>query len=265
MRFGSPLVIGTFLKRYKRFFADVRLEGGQVVAAHVANTGSMMGIAVPGARAALMPHDDPARKLRYSVEMIEAGGAWVGVNTSRPNGIVEEAIAAGRIRPLSGYGSLRREVKYGDASRIDLLLEQNGRPPCYVEVKNVTLKDGPLAVFPDAVTARGRKHLLELAEVARSGGRAVMLFLVNRGDCTASGVADGIDPEYGRCLREVAAAGVEVLAYRTRLDPDGIEIDRKVPVRLDVRGTLARPSGVRARRAADGPPLHGGVRGRRLE
>jgi sugar fermentation stimulation protein A len=238
--FESPLVVGRFLKRYQRFFADVELDGGEVVTAHVANTGSMMGIATPLAPAALMRSNNPARKLAYTLEMIQVGDAWVGVNTSRPNQVVEEAIRRSRIPELRGYAGLRREVKYGNGSRIDLLLSDEGQPTCYVEVKNVTLREGCMALFPDAVTSRGKKHLEELSEVARSGSRAVMMFLVNRGDCTSCGVADGIDPEYGECLRRVQQAGVELLAYQTELSLSGIDVVKRVPVNLDHRSTLRR-------------------------
>jgi sugar fermentation stimulation protein A len=216
------------------------LAGGNVVTAHVANTGSMMGLVDPGLTVALLANTNPSRKLAYTLEMVQFGKDWVGVNTSRPNRIVEEAIQKRRIPALKIYDSHRREVKYGTNSRIDLLLEKVGLPACYVEVKNVTLKDGELGLFPDAVTTRGMKHLVELQEMVKAGFRSVMLFLVNRSDCEAFGVADGIDPEYGSCLRRVQKAGVELLAYRTDLDLKGIRLGKKLPIRLSYKSKISR-------------------------
>lgn len=232
MQFDRPLALGTLLRRYKRFLADVRMDDGAEITAHCANTGSMKGCAAEGSRVALSHYPDSGRKLPWSWELVDVEGAWVGINTARPNRVVEGAIASGRIGPLRGYPSLRREVKYGTNSRIDLLLEGDGKPPCYVEVKNVTLKAGRQAVFPDAVTERGAKHLDELEQVVADGGRAVMFFLVNRGDCGSFAPADDIDPHYGATLRRVAGNGVELLAYRARPDLSGIEIEKKIPLRL---------------------------------
>jgi sugar fermentation stimulation protein A len=232
MRFDQRLVLGTLLRRYKRFLADVRLADGRCLTAHVANTGSMLGCADPGSRVALSHHPDAGRKLPWSWELVEVGGSWVVVNTARPNAVVAEAVAAGRIGPLRGYEGMRREVGFGERSRVDLLLESAGRPPCYVEVKNVTLRDGRRALFPDAVSERGLKHLRELEAMVRQGARGVMLFLVNRSDCGSMGPADAIHPAYGESLRWVAARGVELLAYRTRPTLDGIEVDRKIPIHL---------------------------------
>ncbi len=171
MQFPEPLIRGTLIRRYKRFLADVELDSGEAVTAHCANSGSMMGLAEPGAEVWLSPARNPKRKLRHSWELIRVGDGLVGIHTGHPNRIVEEAVRAGRIDGLAGYGGIRREVRYGKNSRIDLLLEGGGRAPCYVEVKNVTLRRGGRAEFPDAVTARGTKHLGELARVVADGGR----------------------------------------------------------------------------------------------
>ncbi len=228
MKFSQPLIPGTLIRRYKRFLVDVRLEDGCLVTAHVANTGSMRGCASPGLRAALSHHPGKGRKLPFSVELIRVGDAWVGVNTSRANAIAEEAIRAGRIDSLAGYSAIRREVRYGKNSRVDLLLTGGG-PDCFVEVKNVTLRVGDAAAFPDAVTARGLKHLVELENEVQQGHRAVMLFLVNRGDCRFMRPAAEIDPAYAATLSRVVAAGVEVVACATRPCLEGIEIVASLP------------------------------------
>jgi sugar fermentation stimulation protein A len=231
MRFGQALVTGRLVWRHKRFLADVILDSGERVTAHVANTGSMRSTREPGSAVALSHHPDPHRKLRWTLELVRVGRSWVGVNTARPNRIVEEAIAAGRIGPLRGYPELRREVRYGARSRVDLLLEGR-RGLCYVEVKNVTYREGRLALFPDAVTERGARHLRELREVVRQGHRGVIFFLVNRDDCAAFGPAREIDPRYGELLDEVTARGVEALAYRVRNTLSESVVDRKLGVVL---------------------------------
>ena len=233
MRFPDPLIPGRLSRRYKRFLADVELRSGEVVVAHCANPGSMLGLADPGATVWLSPSRNPDRKLKYSWELVAVDGHLVGINTSLPNGIVEEAVRAGAIAELAGYAGLRREVRYGRNSRIDLLLEDDARPPCYVEVKNVHLKRGPEAAeFPDSVTARGTKHLLELAEAAEAGARAVMLYLVQRGDCQRLEIAADIDPEYDRTLREALGRGVEALCYSCTVGPESVEVDRRLPVAI---------------------------------
>ena len=200
----------------------------------------MHGLKTEGSRAALLYAPSPKRKLSYTLELLESGTDWVGVNTARPNRIVEEAIAARRIAPLRGYSGMKREVKYGVNSRIDLLLTDKKKALCYVEVKNVTLKDGRFGIFPDAVSTRGLKHLEELQAMVNEGHRAVMLFLVNRRDCAGFGAADAVDPTYAEALRRVSKGGVEVLAYRTAPDPTGIAIDRKIPCDLERISTLTR-------------------------
>ncbi len=236
MKFASPLIRGRLIKRYKRFLADVKLDDGTTITCTCPNTGSMLGLTGPGAIVWLSQSDNPTRKYRHTWEMIEndagAGPTLVGINTAHPNKIVAQAIEAGRMAPLKGYQSLKREQKYGANSRIDILLEDDTKGRAYVEIKNVHLmRQAGLAEFPDSVTERGAKHLAELAEMARAGHRAVMVYLVQRADANALSLAADIDPGYAHAFTSAAAAGVEALAYRCRLSPDEIVIDRKIPVR----------------------------------
>lgn len=236
MKFHAPLVRGTLVQRYKRFLADVELADGTVVTAHCANPGSMMGLKDPGLEAWIAPAANPDRKLKWDLELLQVGGHLVGINTNHPNKLAMEAIETGRIAELTGYGSLRREVKYGENSRIDILLEDDGRPPCYVEIKNVHLKrdaDVPgVAEFPDAVTARGAKHLRELANVVAEGGRAVMFYLVQRVDCDRFRLAGDIDPAYADAFQAARAAGVEAICYACDITTEGITVAGALP--LDV-------------------------------
>ena len=233
--FPRPLIRTQFVKRYKRFFVDALYEGETLVA-HCANTGSMKGLIEEGVGAYLLHHDDPKRKLKYSLEMLDAGTSLVGVNTSIPNSLTAEGITNGDIPELAGYASLRREVKYGaeGKSRIDILLEDDSKAPCYVEVKNVTLKHNSeaTALFPDAVTTRGTKHLNELMEEVKKGNRAVMFYLVQREDCTAFAPAGDIDPEYTSTLKKAVKAGVEVIAYSCTLTSEAITLGNAMEVRL---------------------------------
>ncbi|ACD97156.1 DNA/RNA nuclease SfsA [Trichlorobacter lovleyi] len=226
------LIPGRLIKRYKRFLADIELEDCSVVTAHCPNSGSMLGCNLPGSPVLLSLSPNPNRKLAYTWELLQVNGFWVGLNTMLPNRLAEEAILDGTIVELQGYPKLRREVAYGsERSRIDILLEDDGKR-CYVEVKNVTLVEGGLALFPDAVTARGQKHLRELMEMVRNGDRAVLLFTVQRGDGNAVAPADRIDPEYGRLLREAVANGVEALAYRAEVQPEQIRLTERLAVLL---------------------------------
>ncbi len=236
MKFPAPLVPGRLVARYKRFLADVVLDSGATVTASCPNTGSMLGLVAPGSRVWLSESDSPTRKYRHTWEMVEAdlgeGPAIVGINTGHPNRLVAEALAVGRIAELVGYASVRREVKYGEASRIDLLLEDPNKGRAYVEVKNVHLsREAGLAEFPDSVTARGAKHLTELAAMVRAGHRGVMVFLVQRGDTRALDIARDIDPVYAAAFERARAAGVEMLAYGCRLTEEEICLDRPLPLR----------------------------------
>lgn len=235
MQFPSPLIRGRLVKRYKRFLADVVLDSGATVTATCANTGSMKGLVNPGATVWLSESDSPTRKYRHTWEMVEHDGGKgptiVGINTGHPNKIVAEAVDAGKIAALKGYASLRREVKYGKNSRIDILLEDPKKGLCYVEIKNVHfLRKAGLAEFPDSVTARGAKHLAELSDMVAEGHRAVMIYLVQRGDATRLTVARDIDPGYGAAFDLAMGAGVEALAYRCALNEQGIDLVKKIPV-----------------------------------
>ena len=235
MKFEDPLISGRLLRRYKRFLSDIELEDGSQVTAHCANPGSMMGLAEPGLAVWLSPSRNPKRKLAYTWELVDPGTSLVGINTGWANAVVAEAWHEGRIPELADYAELRREVRYGKNSRIDLLLEGPERPPCYVEIKCVTLRrDGPNAAsprgeFPDAVTARGAKHLGELAQVAEDGGRAVMFYLVQRGDCARVTIASDIDPGYARAFEDARTRGVEVFCYDCSVGPEAIVLRGPLP------------------------------------
>ena len=221
MQFEAPPIQGLLRARYKRFFADVELPDGTVITAHCPNTGSLMGCKEPGSPAWLRDSGDEKRKLRHTWQAVQVDGAWVNVDTNLPNRVVYEAIVAGEVPALAGYAEARREVAYGKQkrSRIDVLLEDEGRAPCYVEVKNTTLAEDGVAMFPDAATERGLKHLGELRDVAKAGMRAVQFFFISRDDVEVFRPADHIDPAYSTTLRRVADAGVEVMAWTTRVEP----------------------------------------------
>ena len=217
------------VRRYKRFLADVRMESGELLTVHCPNSGSMLGCDVPGSEVLISESPNKKRELSHTWELVRVGRSWVCINTMMPNLVVEEAVGAGRVEELAGYRSIRREVPYGRNSRIDLRLEDPG--VCYVEVKNVTLARGGVALFPDAVTARGAKHLAELRSVVRDGQRAVMFFLVNRGDCHSMEAAADIDPNYAAELARAVAGGVEVMAWRARVGVGGIRVAGRIPFR----------------------------------
>ena len=233
MRFTRDLIPATLLKRYKRFLADVELADGSMLTVHCPNPGAMTGCSQPGRPVWISDSANPKRKLRYTLEMIRMGRTWVGVNTANPNPAVEGFVRAGKIPELAGYGEVRREIKTGD-SRLDLRLREprGGRPDCYVEIKSSSLRVGRHAAFPDAVTVRGRKHLLKLADLVAGGHRGVIFFFVSRADCRRFRPADEIDPAYGDTLRQVTVAGVEALAYRMRFSRHRIELVDRLPIDL---------------------------------
>jgi len=239
MIFDPPLLLGQLVRRYKRFLADVELEGG-IETVHCANPGSMMGLAEAGSPVWLSRSANPARKLPLTWELVGvAGGVLVGINTGYANRLAEEALGRGLIPGLAGYQSWRREVAYGAGSRIDFLLTAPDRPPCYVEVKSVTLARGEAAEFPDSVTARGTRHLRELVEMRRQGARSVMLFLAQRQDCRSFAVAGDIDPAYAAALAAASGAGVEILAFGCRVSPQGIELGGALPFLPGMAGNRA--------------------------
>ena len=237
MRFKSSLERGTLIRRYKRFLADVVLAEGGETTIHVPNPGAMPGLTEPGLPVWMSRSPDPKRKLPLTLEMIDLPGAGlVGVNTMNPNRIAELAIAGGMVPELTGYPILRREVRYDENSRIDILLQSDPdalqRPSAWVEIKNVHFsRRPPLAEFPDCRTERGVKHLKALERVVDAGDRAVMLFVIQRMDCDAFTTADDIDRAYGPALREAASRGVEVLCYSCHLTPEAIRLDRAIPWR----------------------------------
>lgn len=232
MQITQPIRQGRLLRRYKRFLADVEVEGGEVLVAHCPNTGSLLGCVPEGAPCVLRDSQNPERKLRYTLQTVEVDGGWVNVDTGLPNKLVPEAVEARLVPALRGYDRIRTEVKYGKNSRIDVLLEKDSGERCYVEVKNTTLARGKLALFPDAVTERGRKHLQELMGVVAEGHRAVMFYCVSRADVTRFSPADDIDPAYGATLREAVEAGVELEAWSTLVEPDRFELGKRLRVAL---------------------------------
>ena len=239
LSFHAKLIEGRLVRRYKRFLADIELADGETVTAHCANPGSMLGLAAPGSRVWLSRATNPKRKLRFSWELIEVdlgrGPALVGINTSNPNGAVAAAIRSGLIPSLQGYAELRREVRYADHCRIDILLEDPDRAPCYVEVKNVHLmRRAGLAEFPDSVTARGAKHLKALAQMAASGARAVMVYFVQRGDAENFTLAHDIDPNYALAFADAHAGGVEAIAVASEVTLEGLKLPRAIPLLVPV-------------------------------
>ena len=232
MKFHAPLIKGQLIKRYKRFMADVRLENGSLVTAHCANSGSMHSVNEPDAEVWLSPAKNPDRKLKFTWEMIRIKRSLVGINTQHPNTLVAEVLATGKVPSLTGFKKLRREVKYGENSRIDVLLEMADGQHCYVEVKSVTMRrdltKGAPAEFPDGVTARGAKHLVELSDMVKQGHRAVMFYLLQRGDANRMTIARDIDPNYGEVLDNARRAGVEVVAFNCKLTSKAITVAKPV-------------------------------------
>lgn len=227
-----PLIRGRLIKRYKRFLADVKLDSGIVVTAHCPNSGSMKGCAIEGAPVWLSTSDNPKRKYRHTWEIIEAPTSLIGINTMVPNRLVKQSIEQNIIGELAGYDSIRPEVKTSDGTRLDLLLQSRSGKKCYVEIKNCTLVEDGVAMFPDAVTSRGQKHLEELQSLVAKGYRGVIFYLIQRMDAIAFRPADAIDPLYGEKLRRAAAHGVEVIARDTMISVEEICINNKIPVEL---------------------------------
>jgi len=236
MRFPFELMPAILIRRYKRFLADVELPDGTMITAHCPNSGTMKTVSDPGSKVWISRSDNPKRKLPYTLELVCCGPREVPalVNTARPNHVVREALELGLVEELRGYGRIRSEVKIGQ-SRLDLVLEEgpSDAPQCYIEVKNVTMSEEPgLVIFPDAVTKRGRKHLGELLKLREQGHRAVQFFCVSRADAERMAPAEAIDPEYARALRQAAEAGVEILAYRAKIDSKEIRLLDRIPVHL---------------------------------
>jgi sugar fermentation stimulation protein A len=237
MRFQTELVPARLIRRYKRFLADCTLDDGREIIAHCANPGSMMGLAEAGSKIWLEPNDDPKKKLKFGWRLVDhENGHFTGVDTAVPNRAVKAALEAQLIEALAAYTTVRPEVKYGENSRIDFLLSADGLPDAYVEVKSVTLsRTQGLAEFPDSVTARGAKHLGELAKVAQAGHRAVLLYLVQRTDCTHVAMADDIDPTYAAAHAAATTAGVETLCIGTHISPQAVTLAAPL--------ALGRPAG----------------------
>ncbi len=225
---------GRLLRRYKRFLADIELEGGEVVTVHCPNPGSMRGTDAPGSSVRCSTSDNPKRKLRHTLEMIRVGRVWVGLHAARANALAGLALERGVVPALAGYATLHREVAAGDGSRLDFQLRDHADDPrpAWVEVKSVTLAEGERARFPDAVTERGRRHLETLMQLHASGSRAVLLYIVQRGDCLSVEPAEDIDPRYAETLRAAAGAGVEILALGARVGARGVTLEKPLPVLL---------------------------------
>ncbi|MGF1527361.1 MAG: DNA/RNA nuclease SfsA [Candidatus Competibacterales bacterium] len=231
MRYPKPLIPATLLRRYRRFLADVQLPDGREITVHCPNTGRLLGCCAPGMRVWLSHHDAKNRKYAHTWELVEVEGVMVGINTALPNRLVAESLAQGHIPPLARYCHQRREVAYGNRSRVDFVLEDDAGGVCHLEVKNVNAAvSRGIALFPDAVTARGTRHLQDLAQVVAQGGRSVIFFCVQRGDVTEVRPADAIDPVYGQTLRQVLGVGVEAMAFDTHVSPEGVWLRREVAV-----------------------------------
>ncbi len=242
MQFERPLIPARLVRRYKRFLADCELADGTCVTAHCANPGSMMGLKAPGTRVWLEPNEDPKKKLKFGWRLAQIGDHLVGVDTSIPNRVLREAFATQQVPELAQYTTVKPEVRFGDRSRIDFLLTDPDLPDAYVEIKSVTLaRTANIAEFPDAVTARGTRHLNELTTIAQTGKRAVIFFLVQRTDCSQVIVAADIDPNYAAALQQAQLAGVAVLAYGTHITLSGIELSNRMPFDTEVESSVIRP------------------------
>ncbi|MFO7863384.1 MAG: DNA/RNA nuclease SfsA [Salinivirgaceae bacterium] len=230
MQFKDTLMHGKLIKRYKRFLTDVKLDSGETVTAHCTNSGSMKTCLEEGAEVYMSPVNDPKRKTKFTWEMIKINDKWVGINTNHPNRLVYEAVKNQQVDKLAGYTEVKREVKFGD-SRFDVRAS-NESETCFIEVKNVTMKVGDVARFPDAKTERGRKHLETLIKVKEYGMRAVMFYVVQRTDVAKFGTANDIDPAYAEALQRAMKAGVEVIAMQAEVSPQGIELTKELPLDL---------------------------------
>ncbi|WP_421919247.1 DNA/RNA nuclease SfsA [Marinifilum sp.] len=232
MIFPKPLVHGKFIRRYKRFLTDIELDDGEIVVAHTSNSGSMKSCLEEGAEVYLTHVDDPKRKTQYTWEMIKINESWVGINTAVPNVLIYEAVQNQQIDALKGYNTVKREVKFED-SRFDVFAS-NDNEECFIEVKNVSLKDGIFARFPDAVTTRGKKHLETLMRVKEEGKRAVMVYVIQRSDLEVFTPAFDIDPDYAATLKKACESGVEVYPYRAVVGPERIELAEILPFKLNI-------------------------------
>jgi sugar fermentation stimulation protein A len=230
VRYPKPLLSGTYLRRYQRFLVDVRLDDGTEVTAHCPNTGSMIGINVPGAACLVLPSDNPNRRLKYTLEAIRIGRAWVGAHPARANTVGREAIERGLVKGVSGVTAIRHEVAYGTSSRADLLVTTRRGKPWLVEIKSASMVDGRTSMFPDAVTERGLKHLNELLGVVKGGGRALLLFVATRDDVDSFRPAGHIDPVYAKRMLEVSQQGVVVRAVTSRVTRTAMTAMRAISV-----------------------------------
>lgn len=232
MNFSPPLQAATLLKRYKRFLADVRTDKGHEITVHCPNSGAMLGCATPGSPVLLSTSPNPKRKYPQTLEMIKEGDTWIGINTMRTNAIVAEAILGGDIAELRGIDILTREITTSKSSRLDLLLER-GSEKIYVEIKNCSLVEGGVAMFPDAVTVRGTKHLNELMRLVGLGNQGIIFFCVQRDDGALFKPAAHIDPIYAKTLAKAQQCGVKILVYQASVLPGSITIDKAIPYELN--------------------------------
>lgn len=230
MIFDKALIHGRLIKRYKRFLADITLDNGEIITAHCTNSGTMKSCLEDNAEVYLTPVDDPKRKTKFTWEMIKINGDWVGINTGNPNKLAFDAIKNQEIDKLKGYTEVKREVKFHD-SRFDVMAK-NENETCFVEVKNVTLKEGRYALFPDAVTTRGKKHLETLVRVKQQGMRAVMLYVIQRMDVNMFAPAIDIDPNYAKALKEAYDKGVEIIPMQAKVSPEKIEFVKELKFEL---------------------------------
>lgn len=234
MKFQAPLSKGTLIKRYKRFLADIELETGEQITAHCPNSGSMMGLKEPGFPVCVSRSDNPKRKLAYTLEMVQVSGTWVGVNTSWPNKLIQHGFQEGQFEAFAGFDHFKPEVKYGEGTRLDFLLTADSGKKAYGEIKNVTLKEGAGALFPDAVTARGAKHLETLMDVIKAGDQAFLVFVVQREDCSFVSPAKQIDPHYAGLLKQAVDKGVVCLCYQYTVSPEGLFFTKQLPLELGI-------------------------------